>query len=53
MTYTENEGRKDMITLLLTVLIQVIDLEENADIIRELLGDEAYTVVLNLLNHTV
>ncbi|MBR2078622.1 MAG: hypothetical protein IJ962_00285 [Clostridia bacterium] len=50
MTYTENEGRKDMITLLLTVLIQVIDLEENADIIRELLGDEAYTVVLNLLN---
>lgn len=50
MTYTEEEDRKDMITLILTVLLQVVNIEENADIFREFLGEEAYTVILNLLN---
>ncbi len=50
MTYTEKEDRKDMITLILTALVQVVNIEENADIFREFLGEEAYTVVLNLLN---
>ncbi len=50
MTYTEGEGRKDMITLILTALLQVINIEENADIFREFLGEDVYTVILNILN---
>ena len=50
MAYTEGEGRKDMITLILTALLQVINIEENADIFREFLGEDVYTVILNILN---
>ncbi len=50
MTYTEGEGRKDMITLILTVMLQVVKLEGNEEYLRELLGEEAFSLVLNLLN---
>ena len=50
MTYTGGEGRKDMITLILTVMLQIVKLEGNEEYLRELLGEEAFSLVLNLLN---
>ncbi len=50
MTYTEKTDRKDMITLILTAFVKVLAVEENADILREALGEETYTLILNIIN---
>lgn len=51
MTYTEQEDRKDMLTLILTAAVEVIGLGSNADIIREAVGDDVYELILNILNY--
>ncbi len=50
MTYSEENDRKDMITLILTAMVKILAVEENADKLKEMLGEEAYTLILNILN---
>lgn len=50
MTYTEEEDRKDMITLILTAVVKVLAVEENGDILKEMLGEDTYTLILNIIN---
>ncbi len=50
MTYTEESDRKDMITLILTAFVKVIGNEKNADIFRDALGEETFTLILDLIN---
>lgn len=49
MTYNEDENRKDMITLILTAFVKVLGVESNSEILKEILGEEAYTLILNIL----
>ncbi len=49
MTYSEENDRKDMITLILTAMVKILAVEENADKLKEMLGEEAYTLILNIL----
>ncbi len=50
MTYTEKEDRKDMITLILTAMVKILAVDENADKLKEMLGEETYTLILNVIN---
>ncbi len=50
MSYNSDLDRKDMLTLVLTVFIQVVDLGNNEETLKELLGDDVYTAILNILN---
>ncbi|MBR2892662.1 MAG: hypothetical protein IKB94_02295, partial [Clostridia bacterium] len=50
MSYNNDLDRKDMLTLILTVFVQVVDLGDNEETLKELLGDDVYTAVLNVLN---
>lgn len=50
MVYTEEGDRKDMITLILTAMVKILAVEENADILKEMLGADTYTLILNILN---
>lgn len=50
MVYTEEGDRKDMITLILTAMVKILAVEENADILKEMLGANTYTLILNILN---
>lgn len=50
MSYNSDLDRKDMLTLILTVFVQVVDLGDNEETLKELLGDDVYTAVLNILN---
>ncbi len=50
MSYNSDLDRKDMLTLILTVFVQVVDLGDNEETLKELLGDDVYTAVLNVLN---
>ncbi len=49
MIYSEENDRKDMITLILTAMIKILAVEENADILKEMLGEDIYTLILNIL----
>ena len=49
MMYTEEEDRKDMITLILTAVVKILAVEENADKLKEMLGEDTYTLILNIL----
>ena len=50
MSYTGDADRKDMITLLITTVLRVIKIDGNEKKLRELLGEDVYTAVLNVLN---
>ena len=50
MSYTDDADRKDMITLLITTVLRVIKIDGNEKKLRELLGEDVYTAVLNVLN---
>lgn len=50
MSYSSELDRKDMLTIIITVFLQVIELQDNAEILRELLGAELYDAILNILN---
>ena len=50
MAYTEKEDRKDMITLILTAFVKILSVEENADTLKEMLGEDTYTLILNIIN---
>lgn len=50
MTYNSSEERHDMITIVASLLLKVMNYSENEAALRELLGDKAYTVINNVLN---
>lgn len=50
MTYTQESDRKDMITLILTAIVKILAVEENADKLKEMLGEDTYTLILNIIN---
>lgn len=50
MTYSDKNDRKDMITLILTAFVKVLGVESNAEILKEMLGEETYSLILNILN---
>ncbi len=50
MTYTEKSDRKDMITLILTALVETVKLSGNEEKLRELVGDNTYDAVLGVMN---
>lgn len=50
MGYSDDFLRKDLITIIITVFLQVIENQDNAEILRELLGEDVYTTILNILN---
>lgn len=51
MSYNNDMERKDMVTLILTAALRVIELGSNEEVLRELLGDDVYTVILNIFNY--
>ena len=50
MSYSEDEHRGDLITIIFCLLLQVIEHENNAEILRDMLGSDTYDAVLNVLN---
>ncbi|MBQ7294986.1 MAG: hypothetical protein IJW86_02205 [Clostridia bacterium] len=50
MSYNSDLDRKDMLTLIITVFIQVIELGDNEENIKSLFGEDVYTAILNILN---
>lgn len=50
MSYNSDLDRKDMITLIITAVLQVIKLDGNEEKLRELLGEDVYAAILNVLN---
>ncbi|MGN0443992.1 MAG: hypothetical protein ACI4F5_05180 [Acutalibacteraceae bacterium] len=50
MTYNSSEERHDMITIVASLLLKVMNYSENEAALRKLLGDDAYTVINNVLN---
>ncbi len=50
MYYHDDFAKYDMITVLATVAIITLTDEANADKVKELLGEDAYQLVLNLIN---
>ena len=50
MYYHDDFAKYDMITVLATVAIITLADEANADKVKELVGEEVYQVILNLLN---
>ena len=49
MQYTEKETRRDMLTLLVTALVETVKLDGNEEKLRELLGNDTYDAVLGVL----
>ena len=50
MQYNDDFARYDMITIIVSCLLQILKLEDNAAKLEEMLGDEAYTAVTNILS---
>ncbi len=50
MSYTEPTDRKDMITLILTALVETVKLGNNEAILRKMVGDDAYDAILAVMN---
>lgn len=50
MTYTKASDRKDMITLILTALVETVKLPGNEEKLRELVGDNTYDAVLGVMS---
>ncbi|MGI6772123.1 MAG: hypothetical protein ACOX5C_01090 [Acutalibacteraceae bacterium] len=50
MDYSADEHRGDLITIIFCLLLQVIKSEENAEILKEMVGSETYDAVLGVLN---
>lgn len=50
MSYTEDEDRKDMITLILTAMFKILTVEENAGILKEMIGEDTYNAILSIIN---
>ena len=50
MDYSEDEHRGDLITIVFCLLIHTIQHEANSEKFREMLGDETYDAILNVLN---
>ena len=50
MDYSADEHRGDLITIIFCLLLQVIKSEENEAILRDMVGDDTYDVVLGVLN---
>lgn len=50
MSYTEESDRKDMLTLILTVLAQTVKLDGNEEKLRQLFGNDVYDAVLGVMN---
>lgn len=52
MTYNSEDERHDMLTIVASLLLEVLDERSNETAFRKLIGDDAYQVVYNLLNMT-
>lgn len=50
MYYDTDFARYDMITIILTVLLETIELKENEQPLKDLLGEEAYDAILAFYN---
>ncbi|MDO4379616.1 MAG: hypothetical protein Q4D20_01960 [Clostridia bacterium] len=50
MEYAKASDRKDMITLILTVLVETVKLSGNEEKLRELVGNDVYDAVLGVMN---
>lgn len=47
MYYDTEFAGHDMVTIIVTLVLQVIELDENEEALRKLLGDDVYDVILN------
>ena len=50
VTYSETNNRYDIITIIASMLLDVVEYDGNETAFRELLGDNAYQLIKNLLN---
>ena len=50
MEYNTETDRKDMVTLILTALVETVKLKGNEEKLRELIGDNTYDAVLGVMN---
>ena len=50
MEYNTETDRKDMVTLILTSLVETVKLKGNEEKLRELIGDNTYDAVLGVMN---
>ena len=52
MTYNAEEERHDMLTIVASLLLEVLDYRGNEAALKALIGEDAYQVIYNLLNTT-
>ena len=50
MLYTDDFAKYDMITIVASCLLQIIKLEANAEALKEMLGENIYEGILNILS---
>lgn len=50
MLYTDDFAKYDMITIIASCLLQIIKLEANAEALKEMLGENIYEGILNILS---
>ncbi len=50
MQYNDDFARYDMITIVVSCLLQIIKIDTNKDALFEMLGEDAYNAVLNVLS---
>lgn len=49
MSYNSELDRKDMLTIIITVLVETVKLDGNAETLEKLIGQNAYDAVMNVL----
>lgn len=50
MAYSDDESRKDLITIIFSLLLQVLDYDENTTALKEMLGEDVYAALKNILH---
>lgn len=50
MSYSDTESRKDLITIVFSLLLQVLDYDANTDAFKEMLGEDVYAALKNVLH---